>query len=351
MEVFDDNASRDFGSIDELSDDIKQKEEDHLAEREMAVEILKKKDRRAVLLLSTLTLCLLFAVAFFLCLFVYFYVQQSQEMQYQEAFADQGVKLLDVLATRLDERVRAIEFFGLSLMSNTLAIREKEGTFSNSTMSWADLYLPHMEVRGNLTNKLADAISLTILPVVTAESRIAYERFAQEKQGWRAEGMAFQQKWATNEDWVEPDDWVEQAGFISQKISQMANEHEGVPVSWSKNGTIDAADPNVLQPLLPSWQVAPSLPDPSITNLDMLSHPAYKKVLQAGLNTGRLILGDTVGSIFLIPGQEVVLVLFCSALTYISMCFFPFYEMSNRHPPPYSTFLLRMRLKPPSMAS
>jgi hypothetical protein len=296
VDKFDDGALRDFE--DEISDEFKQKEEDHKAEREMAVEILKKKDRHAVLLLSTLTLCLLLIVAIFLCFFIYFYVKQSQEMQYQEAFEEQGVKLLDVLATRLDERVRAIEFFGLSLMSNTLAIQEKDdGIFSN--FSWTDLYLPHMEMRGNLTNKLADAISLTILPVVTAENRLEYEKFAQEKQGWRAEGMAFQQKWA-NEDWVEPEDWVEQAGSISPRIAQMTDEYLGVPVSWSKNGTIDAADPGPLQPLLPSWQAAPSLPDPSITNLNMLSHPAYKRVLQAGLNTGRLILGDTVCYVFLV---------------------------------------------------
>lgn len=290
----DDGASREFEGGDD--DDLKrQKEEERKAEREMAVEILKKKDHHAVLLLSALTLCLLLVVAIFICLFVYFYVKRNQELQYQEAFAGQGVKLLDVLATRLDERVRAIEFFGLSLMSNTLALHEKaaEQGSSSTNFSWTDLYLPHMEMRGNLTNKLADAISLTILPVVTAENRLAYEKFAQEKQGWRAEGMAFQQKWA-NEAWVQPEDWIEKTGFISQSIAQMSNEYQGLPVSWSKNGTVDATGPG---PFLPSWQAAPALPDPSIANLDMLSHPTYQKVLQAGLKTGRLILGDTVCNI------------------------------------------------------
>jgi hypothetical protein len=47
-------------------------------------------------------------------------------------------------------------------------------------------------------------------------------------------------------------------------------------------------------PFLLSWQTAPSVSDPSITNVNLLSHPSYEKVLKAGLEKKRLVLGTTV---------------------------------------------------------
>jgi len=194
--------------------------------------------------------------------------------RYNESFDEQAVKLLEVLETRLDERVRAIEFFALSVMSSMLYEGE----------NWTHLYTPHMEIRGNRTNDLADAFSITIIPVVTEETRSDYEEFSVEQQGWRAEGLAFQKKWA-NENWVEPADWDEQVGSISNTITSFNLKDRSLSVE---------AGPG---PYLPSWQSAPSLPNPEIVNMNLLSHPSYAKVLNAGLTTGRLILGDTVSII------------------------------------------------------
>ena len=111
--------------------------------------------------------------------------------------------------------------------------------------------------------------------------------FASENQGWRAEGLAFQKRWA-DESWVEPFDWIDQVGSISDKLTKF----DGDIGSSRFEGNLRVEDGE--GPFLPSWQSAPSLPDASITNVNLLSHPAYQKLLQAGLDKGRLIMGETV---------------------------------------------------------
>lgn len=135
------------------------------------------------------------------------------------------------------------------------------------------------EILGNRTNELANAISITTLPVITDETRASWEAFAAEHQGWRSEGLGFQERWA-NEDWVEPSDWEEEVGRISESMTRVEN---GAYVVEEGEG-----------PFLPSWQTAPSVSDPSITNVNLLSHPSYEKVLNAALEKNRLILGTTV---------------------------------------------------------
>ena len=233
------------------------------------VEILSKNHRRMTFCMRALTFSLLIGVAITLSILVYRYVADEQNDRYDEAFDEQAVKLLEVLETRLDERVRAIEFFALSVMSNLI---------SQENTNWTELYVPHMEIRGNRTNDLADAFSLTLIPIIQADQRSAWESFSVENQGWRDEGLAFQQKWI-DESWQEPVNWKNQHGYIHESITEYK---DGMVVKDEGNG-----------PFLPSWQTAPALADPDMVNLNLLKHPAYEKVLTASMEKGRLILGDT----------------------------------------------------------
>jgi len=258
--------------LDADDDELDSEQEKEEKRRAAALEILQAGNRRTVLFLRILTFGSLLAVAIALCLLVYFYVSNAQNARYDESFDEQAVKLLEVLETRLDERVRAIEFFALSLMSNMI----------HDKTNWTNLYLPHMEIRGNRTNDLADAISISILPVISEGNRTEWETFAQTKQGWRAEGLAFQERWA-DENWVEPEGWEAELGRISENI--MAEDKHG-------NRFVETAP----GPYAPIWQTAPALRDPSIVNLNLLTHETYSPVIKAGLEKKRLILGDTVSS-------------------------------------------------------
>ena len=98
-------------------------------------------------------------------------------------------------------------------------------------------------------------------------------------QRWHAEGLAFQEHWA-DPSWEQPEDWQQQVGAINSNITKL-----------NADGSLSVQDgPG---PFLPKWQSGPSLWDSSVINLDLRTDPAFTKILDAGLESGRPIFGES----------------------------------------------------------
>ena len=133
---------------------------DSVANKETAaLEILKAKDRRKVFYLRLLTLGILFAAALALCLSIHFYLKNSEEEAFEEAYNEQTEKVFRTLQQRLTDRISAIDYFGLTMVSHTISMN----------VQWPKLYLPHVEVRGVSTDKLCYLLAcLVFKPLLTS---------------------------------------------------------------------------------------------------------------------------------------------------------------------------------------
>ena len=234
------------------------------------------KNSKAVFAFRTLTVLALIGATTAICVSIYLTLRRQEEADYEDAFFEQSRKVVSSFGRHLSERLDAIDYFGLSLVSHSISMN----------IEWPKLYLPHFEVRGNRTNSLAGTLSLTVLPLVTNETRAAYEGFSNMMaQKWIPEGLAFQQFWEDAES-VLPEGWEQR--YMSQIPDQI--------MSW---GPLNESGENRFKPAtgggpyLPKWQSAPALKDTSYVNLDLLSHPQYKDILNAGLKSGRLLIGKS----------------------------------------------------------
>jgi class 3 adenylate cyclase len=198
---------------------------------------------------------------------VYLHLEESND--FQEAFFEQSVKVTEAVGNRLEDRIFSLDYFEMTLVSQALS----------TGATGPKLYLPHFEKRGNKTSALAHSISLSVLPIVTADTRLDYDNFSVMMQQWIPEGLTFQEIWADS-SWVQPDDWEVTVGKIEPTIGTLTAEGERVV----------ATGPG---PFLPKWQSTPVLDDLSSISLDLLSHPGYEKILKAGLQSGRVIIGET----------------------------------------------------------
>ena len=224
----------------------------------------------AVFAFRTLTVLALIGATTAICVSVYMALRRQEEANYEDAFFEQSTKVISAFERKLSARLNDIDYFGLSLVSNSISMNIK----------WPKLYLPHFEVHGNRTNTLAGTLSLTVLPLVTNETRAAYEDFSNiMAQKWIPEGLKFQQLWEDPER-VMPEGWEQQ--YMLQTPDQITSYEQGSHSFKPATGG---------GPFLPKWQSAPALKDTSYVNLDLLSHPQYKDVLNAGLKSGRLLFG------------------------------------------------------------
>jgi class 3 adenylate cyclase len=239
------------------------------SEQDARLEILAKKEQRAVVLIRSLTIWVLVVSAVALCLTVNVYLNLEESNDFQEAFFEQSVKLTEAVAHRLEDRISSIDYFEMTLVSHSLSMG----------ISSPKLYVPHFEQRANKTSTLAHSISLSLLPIVTGDTRLDYDNFSVMMQGWIPEGLAFQEQWADS-SWAQPDDWEDTVGEIEPTIGTLTSTGERVV----------ATGPG---PFLPKWQSSPALDDLSYVSLDLLSHPGYEKILKAGLESGRVIIGET----------------------------------------------------------
>ena len=105
--------------------------------KEAALEILKVADRRKVLCLRVLTLAILASAAVVICVSLHTYLSNSEKQDFEDSYQELAEKVLETVGRRLEDRIGAIDYFGLNMVSHTLSMNVK----------WPKLYVPHVEVR------------------------------------------------------------------------------------------------------------------------------------------------------------------------------------------------------------
>jgi hypothetical protein len=145
--------------------------------------VLAKKENRAVWYLRFTVFLLMGAVALAVCLTVFFGAKNSEQSDFEEDFADMSQKLVESFQVSFSQRLGIYEDFSYEITSYTL----------DTNTSWPLVALPDFERRAGRTARLANMLSIIILPLVEAQVREEWENFANASFGWKAEGIALQQ--------------------------------------------------------------------------------------------------------------------------------------------------------------
>eukprot|EP00934_Nitzschia_sp_Nitz4_P009072 Nitzschia sp. Nitz4//scaffold264_size26629//297//2744//NITZ4_008230-RA/size26629-augustus-gene-0.4-mRNA-1//-1//CDS//3329544785//9062//frame0 len=243
------------------------------SKEESAVSIGAAENAR-VSLTRSIMLFVLFAVATSLSFVVYYAADRSEHDSFAfgfEVVADKLAREFEEGATR---RLTAIESFAAQISSYARA--------TNS--SWPNVALPDYELRGRYIMGLSDMIGLALFPVVTKETRESYERFTVENQGWIREGLQLQD--------ILEDDWDnESMDNVEAGLSHSTNL--SIPDKILALDGTELIEETGDGPYVPFWQMCPAVPTTSIINYNTLTHPTRRAPVQAAIEHGKTMIGDS----------------------------------------------------------
>jgi hypothetical protein len=141
-------------------------------------------ETRAVSWIRAVVFLTIAVVAVAVCGLMYSFASQSEEDSFQSAFADQSSKVVDAFKTNARRRIKAIDSLSQAYTSHALDTQAK----------WPLVTLPDYERRASTVMDLAEVVAMFMFPIVTNETREAWEEYALENQGWIHEGLEIRQE-------------------------------------------------------------------------------------------------------------------------------------------------------------
>jgi predicted nucleic acid-binding Zn ribbon protein len=160
-------------------------------------EILNRGQVRVFRYMRVAMISALVAVAVAVCLSVFFYTSKDEEQDFHRAFTDQADRVLKSFEANKEQ-----VFSTLRTLATCYTSYSMHGSYSNK--SWPMVTLPDMETRLDALLQSANLISVVVFPLVTAKQKPAWELYANQHQGWRAESLAVQRNVSVAEISLEP---------------------------------------------------------------------------------------------------------------------------------------------------
>lgn len=147
--------------------------------------VFAKEEDTAVSYLRVLTFLSLVAVAVAVCLIVYFEAVKAEQETFENDFADIGEKLVTSFEASLNRRLGMLESLALATTSYV--------NDPDTNASFPFFTVRDFEMRASNIAQVADLMSLVVNVKVEGREKEAWEKYAQENQGWRAEGIALRE--------------------------------------------------------------------------------------------------------------------------------------------------------------
>jgi class 3 adenylate cyclase len=148
--------------------------------------------------------------------------------------------------------------------------------------TWPFIELNDFELRGTYSEEVASFKVLGMSPLVSEESRAAYEEFTTLHQGWIKEGLITQ---GYNSSVVQNVPNISSVIFDAV-LDENLRPREHIKVESPQAGFETAV-------YLPWWQQAPAPTDPRLINFDLLRHPVFKNVFQSLWESQESIMSET----------------------------------------------------------
>ena len=275
------SSSEDSDEIDKVSDAV---------DDEKYVKRIAHRETRNVMYLRLGLLLTLFVATSIVCTFVFIFVSEGENDEFEKAFVSYSTKLTETFQSIADRRLGAIAAFSTTITSFALA--------TNS--SWPFVTVPNFEAQARHIGKLANVEAVGFAPIVTAEKRQEWESVYVPQQifKWRAESLV------TNTLFDLP------PNASSAPFSAASREnYEGQP-DFSKGYSAQIMEsrygPEGLRfyivngegPFMPWWQTFPYQygTNGGLTNLDLDIDPTFDNNLIAIISKGKAALGKVATS-------------------------------------------------------
>ena len=202
-------------------------------------------------------------------------------------------EIVQVSQTRARQIFENIEGLGTFFTSYTAA--------TNATMPF--VIMPDFQVHALVSSQITGAATLTIHPLVTEENRERWESFSQSTYyEWMEESSNYDRT-------VNPKLYVDRLTTGTEadraKESQRWNVTGIVPRIWKEiEGNVSGTPVSTAPQYFPEWQRAPSSDYNPFTNLDMASHPLFKRSIEGMLETDHPVLTDVTDASFLVKKYD-----------------------------------------------
>jgi hypothetical protein len=191
------------------------------------------------------------------------YVPHNSTLQFG-VYAEEVVKALEIEQISLREDIEA---FATSIVSHTTA----------TGATWPFVTIPDFERRGAIFNKLAESSFVGLFPLVTENTRAAYEEFSISQQSWISEGLGVQG--------LSPELTTQHANISSFIFHTRVNEQNNTDKYEVQDSLIDFGPADYV----PIWQQAPAPSTPALINYDILQHDLFRRNFKLMWDSGTSI--------------------------------------------------------------
>lgn len=160
-----------------------------------------------------------------------------------------------------------------------------------SGLAWPNVSVPHFDIRTGEAEDLSGIELIVFSPIVAPSQLSQWEAYAWEHQDWIAEAL-LTRGWNTVH-----------AGNISAQVYSFTEDMNEI-----KAGLHDGHDRHLAESTaamhLPVWQFGPVPTDASIINLDLYTHPSFKRMANDVLEIRHDLISDVVDLRFLLQHTE-----------------------------------------------
>jgi hypothetical protein len=175
----------------------------------------------------------------------------------------------------------------------------------SSNQSWPFVVIPDFQIHALVSNQMTGAATLTIHPLVKEMDRKEWERFSVENFfEWMKRAHDY------DDGKANPNLYVHQSQNHG-KMNSLEKEKDRwnvtgiIPYIWKfDEGNFSGLPTETSDMYFPEWQRAPATDFIPFTNLDMLSHPAFKTTTKAMLKYDRPVVTEVTDASFLLTKYD-----------------------------------------------
>lgn len=240
---------------------------------EAKIEIAKKEAQRVGYMRWLLGLVLV-AVTAGVSIAVYMQARGSEQKDFEDQYYDHAHKVIGTFRASAQSRLAAIESFAVSISVGARAREE----------SWPNVTVPEYVRQATYVIELSKVMSLTLLQLVSNETRAGWEAYTATHNEWVYEGLAYhEQRMSDDFDHA-----------LDQEIDAFLSELTGAGIADGQPFRYDvfnlgpdgaSATPRDTPIMFPWWQTAPQTISLSGINYNALSHPTRGVSLNRILET------------------------------------------------------------------
>lgn len=238
-----------------------------------------KKESAAVGRLRGLVVAAILFAAVGVSVAVYILTSNSEEDEFQIQFEGAASKVVTSFEDIVAKKLAAI---GSLAVQCSLYARSQNAT-------WPFVTTGDFQLRSATARELSGSLFTRLVPVVTNETRVAWEQYSLENMGWLQEAREYLVK-----EGIDISDWNR---MLQEDNSGLNEVKQAVDFSSGIGDKIYGFDENsnpipsqVVEPLFPLWQESPTF-GRDLTNMDINYYPDYTRYMIKAYETGDMTIG------------------------------------------------------------